>query len=249
MRINSHLAIVGSAQFALSGPYDCHVYAILCPEGIVLIDAASGLNENEIVDHLLEDFPDVPVAAVVVTHSHMDHSGGAAGLRARFGCRIFTSDLSAPILSFADEDGSGLKRARERGTYPPDLQMKPCPPDATYQDGEQIQIGGRGFHAVRVRGHSDDSFCLLTELDGRLACFSGDAVFYGGILGVINANDSGMQGYLLDLPKLAGSGIELLLPGHGLFTLKNGQKHIDAALDAMHKGFLPMQIGQGAIIF
>jgi glyoxylase-like metal-dependent hydrolase (beta-lactamase superfamily II) len=159
------------------------------------------------------------------------------------------SNLSAPILSHADEDGSGLKQARERGTYPRELRMRPCLPDATYRDGEEIRIGGRDFHTLHVRGHSEDSFCLLTKLNGGLACFSGDAVFYGGILGVINAKDSGMQGYFLDLPKLSGLGIELLLPGHGLFTLKNGQKHIDAATEAMDKGFLPPQIGQGALIF
>src|SRR5258708_22473233 len=122
MRINSQLAIVGSAQLALSGPYDCHVYAILCPEGVVVIDAGSGLHESEIVHHLLDDFRDVPVAAVVVTHSHMDHSGGAAGLKERFNCRVVMSNLSAPIVSNADEDGSGLKQARERGTYPSKLR-------------------------------------------------------------------------------------------------------------------------------
>jgi hydroxyacylglutathione hydrolase len=249
MRINSHLAIVGSAQFGLSGRYDCHVYAIRCPEGVVLIDTGSGLYEAEIVQHLREDFPDVPVAAVVVTHCHMDHSGGAAGLRERFHCSVLTSELTAPILRDADEERNELRHARERGIYPEDLRMKPCAPDATYTDREQIRMGGRDFQVLHVRGHSDDTFCLLTELDGRLACFSGDAIFSGGILGVINTKDSGMQGYVADLPKLAGLGIELLLPGHGLFTLKNGQRHIDAALDVMQKGFLPPQIGQGAIIF
>ena len=86
-------------------------------------------------------------------------------------------------------------------------------------------------------------------MEGALACFSADCVFYGGVLGVINAEDSGMQGYSKDLPKLGGLGVDLLLPGHGLFTLKHGQKHIDSAMEGMRRGFLSPQIGQGAIIF
>jgi Zn-dependent hydrolases, including glyoxylases len=249
MRVNSNLAIVGSGQFALSGPYDCHVYAIRCPEGIVLIDAGSGLHEAEIVNNLCEDFPGVPIVDIVVTHGHPDHSGGAADLKARFGCRVLTSTLTAPTLRDADEERNGLRHARELGVYPLDLRMKHCRPDAVYNDGDVLQIGGQEFRALHIRGHSEDSFCLLTKLDGALACFSADVIFYGGILGVINSRDSGMQGYVADLPKLADLGIEMLLPGHGLFTLKNGQRHINAALDAIQKGFLPQQIGQGTIIF
>ncbi len=249
MRINSHLALIGSAQFGLSGPYDCHVYALRCPEGVVLIDCGSGLHEDEIVQHLHEDFPGAPVAAILVTHSHMDHSGGAPGLHRRFHCPVLTSELSAPTLTNADENTNGLKLARENGVYPANLQMKPCPPDRTYRPDESVEIAGHEFRALHVRGHSEDSFCLVTELESGLACFSADTVFYGGILGVINASDSGMQGYRQDLSKLQGLEIDLLLPGHGLFTLKNGQRHIDAAIGAMHKGFLPTQIGQGAMIF
>jgi hydroxyacylglutathione hydrolase len=249
MRINSHLSLVGSGQFALSGPFDCHVYGVRCPEGIVLIDCGSGLHEEEIVQHLGEDFPGVPVGAMIVTHSHMDHSGGAAALKARFKCSVLTSALTASIMMHADEDRSGLRLARERGIYPPGIRMTPCEVETIYEDGERIKVAGRDFRALGVRGHSEDSFCLLTEMEEGLACFSADCVFYGGVLGVINTEDSGMQGYCKDLPKLGGLGVELLLPGHGMFTLKHGQKHIDSAMEGVRKGFLHPQIGQGAIIF
>ncbi|MBS1798416.1 MAG: MBL fold metallo-hydrolase [Acidobacteria bacterium] len=249
MRINSNLAIVGSGQFALSGPYDCHVYAVRGPEGIVLIDSGSGLHEAQIVDNLHEDFPGEPVVAVIVTHSHIDHAGGAAGLKECFQCRVVTNRVTAPTLRDADEERSGLRHAREAGAYPVDLRMKPCLADTVFSDGDQLRIAGLEFRALHIRGHAEDTFCLLAKLDGHLACFSSDVIFYGGILGVINSGDSGMQGYVADLPKLANQEIEMLLPGHGLFTLRSGQRHIDVALDAIKKGFLPQQIGQGAIIF
>lgn len=249
MRINAFLAMVGSAQFALSGPYDCHVYAVLGPEGIVLIDAGSGLYEEEIVLNLSVDFPGVPVSAVLLTHSHIDHCGGAPGLRDRVQCPILAPSVSQPILETADEERSGLRRARAMGAYPSTLHMTPCAIDTSYRDGEQIQVAGLKFNAIHVRGHSYDSFCLCASFDGHTVCFSGDAVFYGGVLGVINSRDSSIQSYCDDLPKLRGLLVDMLLPGHGLFTLKNGQRHIDAALKALEGGFLPPQIGQGSVIF
>jgi glyoxylase-like metal-dependent hydrolase (beta-lactamase superfamily II) len=249
MRINSSLGIVGSAQFGISSPYDCHVYALRGPEGVLLIDAGSGLGETEIMQTLANDFPGVPVAAILLTHSHADHSGGAASLQRRCQCPVIASVLTASIVQTADEERSGLKRARAMGGYPHDLTMQPCPVEKSYSDGENFTAAGISFTAVHVRGHSHDSFCLFTEVEGRRACFSADVVFYGGVLGVINAADSNLQDYCKDLPRLQNQGVELLLPGHGLFTLRNGQWHIDAALQEMNSGFLPRQIGQGGGIF
>ncbi|HEV2272766.1 MAG TPA: MBL fold metallo-hydrolase [Acidobacteriaceae bacterium] len=249
MLIKPFLAMIGSAQFALSGPHDCHVYAVRGPEGIVLIDSGSGLCEEEIAHNLSVDFPGVPVCAILLTHAHMDHSGGALGLRRRFRCPILASNLTQPILEAADEERSGLRRAREIGTYPSSLHMTPFELDSRFQDGEPIHVAGLQFTAIHVRGHSADSFCLWASLNGETLCFCGDVVFYGGILGVINSHDSGMEGYRKDLPKLRGLSVDMLLPGHGLFTLKKGQRHIDSALSTLNGGFLPPQIGQGAIIF
>jgi hypothetical protein len=58
-----------------------------------------------------------------------------------------------------------------------------------------------------------------------------------------------MQGYRSDLPRLAGLKVDMLLPGHGLFTLKRGQEHLDLAIEKSRQGFLPRLIGQGDAIF
>lgn len=249
MKINASLGIVGSAQFGISSPYDCHVYALRGPEGVLLIDAGSGLGETEIMRTLANDFPDIPVAAILLTHSHADHSCGAANLQQHYQCPVIASELTAPIVQVADEERSGLQRARAMGGYPHDLTMQPCPVEKTYSDGESFHAAGISFTATHVRGHSHDSFCLFTEVEGCRACFSADVVFYGGVLGVINAADSNLQNYCTDLPKLQNQSVDLLLPGHGLFTLRSGQWHIDAALQELNSCFLPRQIGQGGGIF
>lgn len=58
-----------------------------------------------------------------------------------------------------------------------------------------------------------------------------------------------MQGYHADLSKLANLEIDALLPGHGIFTLSGGQRHIDLALEQLNKGLIPRQIGQFDLIF
>ncbi len=249
MRILSDLAMVGSAQYGLSSPWDCSVYAVRVPQGLVLVDTGAGTGEDEIVANLAEDFPGVPVMGAILTHSHMDHAGGADGLRQRLGCEIAAPQVSREILELGDEKRSGLQQARERGGYPPTLCMKAYAVDKVFCADVEFQLGGQTWRPVHVRGHSHDSFCLTTRIAGKRACFSGDVVFYGGVLGVINSWDSGMQGYVEDLPRLGELGVDMLLPGHGMFTLKGGQRSIDAAIQALRSGFLPAQIGQGAAIF
>ena len=100
-----------------------------------------------------------------------------------------------------------------------------------------------------MRGHSPDAFCYLTRSLGSPWLFCGDVVFYGGVLGVINAEGSGMEGYRANLCKLSGLNVEGLFPGHGLFTLRGGQRHLDYAIEQSRKGFLGPQIGQEGGLF
>lgn len=77
----------------------------------------------------------------------------------------------------------------------------------------------------------------------------GDILFYGGIVGLINSPDSSLQSYCEDIGKLEGLAVDILLPGHGLFTISGGQRHIDMARAELQKGFVPRTIGQGDLIF
>ncbi|MBS1850538.1 MAG: MBL fold metallo-hydrolase [Acidobacteria bacterium] len=216
---------------------------------MILIDAGAGMQVEDLLRNLQADFPTVPLTAVLVTHCHLDHCGGAAALKEKTGCILVAPECSRRILESGDEEASGLRVAREQGIYPPDFQLAPCPVDITVRDGQTFSVDGTEFTALQVRGHSEDSFCFVVEIDGQKCLFSGDAVFYGGVLGVINAEGSGMEGYRRDLHKLKGLEIQGLFPGHGLFTLRDGQKHLDCALQQTGKGFLARQIGQGELLF
>ncbi len=248
MRISPTLAVVGSGQLGLSSRFDCHLYAVQAPEGVVLFDAGSGLKHDWVLGHLRHEFADLSRGAIVLTHAHPDHVCGLAALAEALGWPVYASAPSKRIVESGDEAAAGLVATRAMGGYPPELRLTPCRVDNVYEDGVTLNLCGLSITPIAVRGHSPDSFVFLCELDGLRTLFSADVVFYGGVLGLINVDGSDLAGYRADLPKLARLGIEALLPAHGLFTLRFGQRHIDTALAQLAKGFVPRMVGQGDII-
>lgn len=249
MRLTTLLALVGSLQFGISGPVDCHIYAVSGRDGVALIDAGGGTHAEPVLADLEEDLQTSEVTAVLVMHAHADHAGGAVRFRRLTGCRVFAPEISRPTLETGDEEATGFDKARQQGLYPPDFHLSPCPVDHGLKDGEEPDVAGLHFKAIHVRGHSEDSLSYLLDLHGQRYLFAGDVVFYGGAPGAINAEGSGMSGYRQGLPKLAGLATDGLFPDHGLFTLRGGQRHIDYALEQTKQGFLPPQTSQGDRIF
>lgn len=243
--ITERLALVASLQFGLGGPFDAHVYALAGRDGVLLIDTGAGTDPEALLANVRRAFGARPIVAACLTHGHMDHGGGAAALRRATGCRVICSTPTRPIVETADEQAAGLARARAQGLYPADARLQPCTVDTALADGEAIVMDDVALTAIHVRGHSVDGCAYLTHVAGVPWLFAGDIVFYGGVLGLVNAEGSDMAGYCADLPKLAGLGIEGLFPGHGLFTLRGGQRHIDRAIGHLGRGFLGPQIGQG----
>lgn len=235
-------------HFGISGSFDCHTYALRGPAGTVLIDSGGGTHTDKILENLRFDLGLAEVESLIVTHGHLDHCGGAAGIRSKTRCKVIANDLTSPILEKGDEEASGLHLARKQGVYPPDFRFTPCPVDKVVRDRETFEAGGLKWKVITVRGHSPDSACFLVESGGSLYLFSADVVFYGGVLGLINAEGSDLGGYRADLRKLSNLSVDGLFPGHGLFTVRGGQRHIDVAIEQLARGFVPRQIGQGDLI-
>ena len=143
------------------------------------------------------------IKAIVCTHSHPDHSPGAAPLQA-------LCTHKPPILGLASKPTA---RANSRFT-----------PERELADGEKLVLQGIGMdgeitHTLRVvhtPGHAANHLCLVLEEDGLL--FSGDHVLNGSTT-VIDPPDGHMGDYLDSLDKLAAAceagGIEFILPAHG----------------------------------
>jgi recombination protein RecT len=139
---------------------------------------------------------------IICTHSHPDHSPGAAPLQAICAQHGHTP----PILGLASQAS-----ARAHSAFAPDLEVN---------DDERWVLQGNGAtHTLRVihtPGHAANHLCLVLEEDGLL--FSGDHVLNGSTT-VIDPPDGNMNDYLNSLDKLLAAceqeRIDFILPAHG----------------------------------
>jgi glyoxylase-like metal-dependent hydrolase (beta-lactamase superfamily II) len=144
------------------------------------------------------------VERIVCTHSHPDHSPGAAWLRERTG---------APVLGLpAPDDG-----------YQDPLYA----PDEGIADGDPIVAGDDVLHALHTPGHASNHLCLLLEREGLL--FTGDHLMSGSTVIVIPP-DGSMRLYLESLQRLRELPLAALAPGHGA-RMPNAIGEIERVID------------------
>jgi glyoxylase-like metal-dependent hydrolase (beta-lactamase superfamily II) len=130
------------------------------------------------------------VDRIVCTHSHTDHSPGAALLSARNGAVVL--GIPAPdVDDYQDE------------TYVPTHVLK---------DGERIEGDDFALTVLHTPGHASNHVCLLLEASGLL--FTGDHLMSGSTV-VILPPDGSMRQYLDSLHRLRELPVRELAPGHG----------------------------------
>lgn len=144
---------------------------------------------------------------ILCTHSHADHSPGAALLQA------LLRDAGRPPPAIRGLPSAPTARAASRFT-----------PDLPLADGERIVLSATGpdglvthsLQAVFTPGHAANHVCFLLEEDALL--FSGDHILNGSTT-VIDPPDGNMADYLDSLTRLdtlsALHGVEFILPAHG----------------------------------
>lgn len=135
---------------------------------------------------------------ILATHTHIDHSPGAAGLRERTG---------APVYGFGPPPPAARGVAGLEGH---DWEFRP---DQRVGDGWQLPDAPFALSALHTPGHASNHLCFVLEYRGRLL-FSGDQIMAGSTV-VIAPPDGDMAIYLESLERLRGEGIDWIAPGHG----------------------------------
>lgn len=240
MKITERIYIIGSANYGLSHDFDCNIYLVDFKDELIIIDSGAGVDVEAVIKNIKRDGlnPD-KLSKIFFTHSHADHAGGAFELKKRFNCSIYMSELEAGFLEHGVEKELALDIAKKTGLYSKDYQLVNCGVDNKLKNGDTIKTGGVEIKAINVPGHSKGSLCYLMKLPEGNVLFSGDVVFANGLILLLNCDGSELSDYRKYISRLSNLNIDMLFPGHSLFILSEGQKHIDMAIKSLSLLFLP----------
>lgn len=251
MQLMDDIYLVGSGRtgVGLSNEYDCHVYLIDGGSEAALIDTGSGVDVQPILRNIAaHGIAASKVGIILLTHAHADHCGGAATLRDRLGCQVMVAEAEANVVETADPENSGLNIALPFGIYPPGYRLSPCPVDRRLRDGNTVQVGRHTLQVIATPGHSPGSLCYLTSIAGKQVLFSGDAIQFCPVAGqvgwisLLNAPGTDLNAYRASVRRLAELRVDVLLPGHRLFALSNGQRVIDSVAQGFNTLSIPRSV-------
>jgi glyoxylase-like metal-dependent hydrolase (beta-lactamase superfamily II) len=126
---------------------------------------------------------------ILCTHTHRDHSPGAAALKQATGAQVI--GMPAPPYENQDTDFA---------------------PDRVFKHGDVLECGDFTLQAMHTPGHASNHLCYL--LDREKLLFTGDHIMQGSTV-VINPPDGDMVAYLKSLESLLALDLARIAPGHG----------------------------------
>ena len=173
--------IVGQGRVAIidPGPVDE-------PHSAALLDAVRG----ETVTH------------IIVTHTHRDHSPGAARIKTATGSPTFGEGPHRAARPLFDGEAPRLESGGDRDFHP----------DTMLADGDIIAGDGWTLEAVATPGHTANHMAYAFKEANVL--FSGDHVMAWSTP-VVAPPDGAMNDYMASLEKLARRPEPIYFPGHG----------------------------------
>lgn len=140
----------GNFQVVVAGPagYANNIYIVIdrATNEAAFIDAPDEVEQSIAA----AEAAGVKPGAILLTHSHSDHTASIDALKERYGCRVF-ADASEPWLKAGQLDEA-------------------------VAHGAEVSVGGLAFRVLSVPGHTPGS---TTFVHGSHA-FVGDTLFPGG---------------------------------------------------------------------
>ncbi len=198
---------------AATDEYDANLYLVWDGRCGMLIDAGTGRGARRWLDNIVEVTGDLrAVEAVLITHYHADHAGGAQRAAGAL-FSVLGSEHTVAALLAADEEATSLARARRAGVYPDDYRLVACP-SARAVHGP-VSVGSLLFDVRPAPGHCDGHVVVELHEPGGVSLFTGDVVFPGGTVSVQPLPDCRLDDYADTLARLAERPVDAIFPGHG----------------------------------
>src|SRR5262245_53289381 len=109
------------------------------------------------------------VKAIVITHAHIDHIGGAQKLKAVTAAPVYMNENDLPLYDTIDEQASWLG-------MPPPVRTDI---DTRIREGDTLGLGPAQLHALHTPGHTPGSVSLWIAAENKL--IAGDTLFRDSI--------------------------------------------------------------------
>jgi glyoxylase-like metal-dependent hydrolase (beta-lactamase superfamily II) len=217
---------------------------------VAIIDP--GPSDRDHLRALLDALQGEKVTAILVTHTHKDHSPGARALKEATGAKIYGCEPYA-VPTRDDDRGVSLRLDAAH-----DLDHAP---DLTMRDGDVVEGPDFVLTCVETPGHTRNH--LAFALAQESALFTGDHVMAWST-SVVTPPDGRMKDYKASLEKLLARDDKIYWPGHGghvkdpkrfvralihhrrqrehaiLARIRKGDATIDAIVAHVYEGLDPM---------
>jgi hydroxyacylglutathione hydrolase len=109
------------------------------------------------------------VKAIIITHAHIDHIGGAQKLKAATGAPVYMNAKDQPLSEHLDTQAAWLGMATpERAGI-----------DVDAREGEKVVLGPAEFRVLHTPGHTQGSISLWIPAENKL--IAGDTLFRDSI--------------------------------------------------------------------
>src|ERR1700719_4493135 len=162
------------------------------------------------------------VKAIIITHAHIDHIGGAQKLKAATGAPVYMNANDQPLAEHLDTQAAWLGMATPEQTNI----------DVNAREGEKIALGPAEFQVLHTPGHTQGSISLWIPAENKLV--AGDTLFRDSIGRTDLPGGDGYQilrsidGQLMPLPDDA-----IVIPGHGEITTIGREKRFNYFLQGL----------------
>lgn len=236
----------GITRIALPTPFIVGRVNVYVIEGNPLTLVDTGPNSGSSLDELERGLASIGssidrIGRLVITHQHVDHAGLASIIQSRSGASVEMLSGLAPLLadwpaaadrddelagSLLSENGLDEDMITALGSAARIYRSFGCSivADRTYDDGEQVEIGGHQWTVAHRPGHSpsdtvlhDPTRKLLIGGDHLLERISSNPLISAPLPG--DTQTAGrprpLPTYLAHLATTRSMEIELVLPGHG----------------------------------